>query len=171
MVLICEGLPLRPGFDELCRHHGIAATHPRRIIYDVVVGHMGHPTPEEVCEEVRRRVPSVSLATVYNNLKLFEQMGLIREVGPPGAKSARYDANLSGHQHLVCIRCKRMVDVFVSGLERLHLPEDQARGFEIRGSKVYFEGLCQDCQRSSPEGPAAATMQSEAAAPAEEFGP
>jgi Fur family transcriptional regulator, peroxide stress response regulator len=137
-----------PQFDEFCQHHGIAATHPRRVVYDIVIRHMGHPTPEEVFEEARREMPSVSLATVYNNLKLFEQMGLIREVAPPGARSARYDANLSTHQHLVCVHCDQMFDVHATGLQDIELPEDERHGFEIRGSKVYFEGLCQGCQRS-----------------------
>ena len=142
---------MRSSFDEICREHGIAATHPRRVIYDVIIVHQGHPTPEEVYDEVRRQVPSVSLATVYNNLKLFEQMGMIREVAQPGSKSARYDANLAPHQHLVCVQCARMIDVQVQGLEGLQIPGDACRGFEIRHPKIYFEGLCQECQGSNRE--------------------
>ena len=139
-------------FDDLCRRHGIAATHPRRVVWDVVAGHLGHPTPEEVYEKVRQQVPSVSLATVYKNLKLFEEFGLIREVGQPGAKSARYDANLEEHQHLICTGCGRMMDVLVDGLEGIHVPETQSMGFVIQSSKIYFEGLCQDCQQRTAAG-------------------
>jgi Fur family peroxide stress response transcriptional regulator len=143
-------------FEAFCQQHGIAATHPRRVIYEALLEHDGHPSPELVYEAVRSQVPSVSLATIYKNLKLFEDVGLVREVSYPGAKSARYDVNLTDHQHLVCLRCETMVDVVVGALQHLRLPEEQAHGFAIHSSKVYFEGLCQDCQRTSLEGTAPA---------------
>jgi Fur family peroxide stress response transcriptional regulator len=58
-------------FRELCRENGIAATHQRQVLYEVMKTMLGHPSPEEVYALVRKKVPAISLATVYKNIHLF----------------------------------------------------------------------------------------------------
>ncbi|MGC2022045.1 MAG: transcriptional repressor, partial [Candidatus Sulfotelmatobacter sp.] len=83
----------------------MAATHQRQVIYEAVVASPGHYSPESVFAEVRRRTPSISLATVYKNLRLFVEHGLLREVSPH-ASTLLVEGNLAPHHHLVCTRCK-----------------------------------------------------------------
>jgi Fur family peroxide stress response transcriptional regulator len=60
----------------------LAATHQRQVIYEAIVATPGHHSAEAVYAEVRRRTPAISLATVYKNLRLFVEHGLLREVSP-----------------------------------------------------------------------------------------
>ena len=77
----------------------MAATHQRKVIFEAVVAAPGHYSPEEIYAVVKRRIPSVSLATIYNNLRLFVEKGLLREV-TPHSSTLRVDGNLESHHHL-----------------------------------------------------------------------
>src|ERR1700733_14715183 len=87
-------------FRELAAKHGLAVTHQRQVVYEAVIASHGHYSPEDIYAAVRRRIPSISLATVYNNLRLFIECGLLREV-TPHASTLRVDGNLEPHHHLV----------------------------------------------------------------------
>ena len=67
-------------FLFLCREHGLAATHQRRVIYETVMSLEGHPSPELIYDAVRKKIPSISLATVYKNVRTFLESGMLREV-------------------------------------------------------------------------------------------
>ena len=67
-------------FRALCAEHGIAVTHQRQVLYETMQGMHGHPSPEEVYASVKERIPSISLATVYKNIHLFVQSGVLREL-------------------------------------------------------------------------------------------
>lgn len=92
-------------FRERCRASGLAVTHQREIIYRAIISSEHHPSPEVIFDEVRRQIPSISLATVYKNIHTFLEAGLLREVSPHHG-SLRLEANLAEHHHLVCTRCK-----------------------------------------------------------------
>ena len=62
-------------FRELAAKHGLAVTHQRQVVYEAVIAAHGHYSPEDIYAAVRRRVPSISLATVYKNLRLFIECG------------------------------------------------------------------------------------------------
>src|SRR2546425_7144650 len=98
------------GFRQLCREHGIAATHQRQIIYQSVMASRDHPTPELVYERVRREIPLVSLGTVYKCLHTFIELGILK-VASLHHGSVRIDPNLQPHHHLVCKICGTMTDV------------------------------------------------------------
>ena len=67
-------------FRELCQENGIAVTHQRQVLYEVMKTMHGHPSPEEVYARVKKKVPAISLATVYKNIHLFVESGVFREV-------------------------------------------------------------------------------------------
>ena len=131
-------------FRERAAKHGLAVTHQRQVIYEAVVASHGHHSPEDIYTAVRRRIPSVSLATVYNNLRLFIKCGLLREV-TPHASTLRVDGNLESHHHLVCSRCKSVQDIEgeLIDLKRLfrHLPD----GFDLSQPLIEVFGLCRRC--------------------------
>jgi len=93
-------------FRELAAKHGLAVTHQRQVVYEAVVASHGHYSPEDIYATVRRRIPSISLATVYNNLRLFIECGMLREVSPHAA-TLLVDGNLKPHHHLVCSRANQ----------------------------------------------------------------
>ncbi len=79
-------------FAKSCKSLGIKATHQRIEIYRELARTSEHPDVETLFQRIRRRIPSISLDTVYRNLRLFEEKGLIKRVGIRGEKT-RFDAN------------------------------------------------------------------------------
>src|SRR5436309_4031469 len=94
----------------LCRRHNLVATHQRRVIYETVMSLHGHPSPELIYEKVKRKIPSISLATIYNNIRTFLENGMLREVSMHHG-SLRVEPNDHEHHHLVCVRCRQISDV------------------------------------------------------------
>ncbi len=131
-------------FRDRCRASGLALTHQRELIYRAIVSSKHHPSPELIFDEVRRQTPSISLATVYKNIHTFLEAGLLREVSPHHG-SLRLEANLAEHHHLVCTRCKAIVDLDESELEPIHLSRKLRAGYRILRYTVEFQGLCPAC--------------------------
>ena len=122
----------------------MAATHQRKVIFEAVVAAPGHYSPEQIYAVVRRRIPSVSLATIYKNLRLFVDTGLLREVSPH-ATTLRVDGNLESHHHLVCIRCKSVQDVAGDFVDFKRLARQVPGGFDLKQPLVEVFGLCPRC--------------------------
>lgn len=135
----------RPGFEELCREHNLAATHQRRVIFEAVTSRPGHYSPEEIYATVRAEIPSISLATVYKNLKTFVEAGILREVSPHHG-TLRVDPNLEPHHHLVCRKCKSITDIDEKFLDPVRVRRAPA-GFKIEQFSVDILGLCSNCSR------------------------
>ena len=132
-------------FGARCAELGLAATHQRQMIYRVLAESEDHPGPDVIYRKVKRLIPAISLATVYKNIKTFVGMGLLREVGSqPGAY--RLDANLDRHHHLVCIRCKAVVDFCDPQLDDIRPTERYPKNFRILHYQVEAFGVCPACR-------------------------
>jgi len=131
-------------FRDLAWQRGLAATHQRHVVYEAVVASHGHRSPEQIYAAVRKRVPSISLATVYNNLRLFVEHGLLREV-TPHASTLRVDGNLEPHHHLVCSRCKSVQDIEGEFVDFKRLSRHVPDGFDLTQPLVEVFGLCRRC--------------------------
>jgi Fur family peroxide stress response transcriptional regulator len=90
-------------FRELCAEHGLAATHQRQVLYEVMQTMPGHPSPEEVYARVKKRIPAISLATVYKNIHLFVETGVLKEVSMHHG-SLRVELNSHLHHHMVALQ-------------------------------------------------------------------
>ena len=132
-------------FRELAWKYGLAATHQREVVYEAVVASHGHHSPEQIYAVVRRRIPSISLATVYNNLRLFVERGLLREV-TPHATTLRVDGNTKPHHHLVCTRCKSVQDITGDFIDFKRLARQAPGGFDLTQPLIEVFGLCQRCR-------------------------
>ena len=131
-------------FRDLAWKCGLAATHQRQVIYEAIVAAPGHYSPEEIYADVRKRIPSISLATVYKNVRLFVDHGLLREVSPH-ASTLLVDGNLEPHHHLVCTRCKTVRDIECDFINYKKLSRQTPRGFDLTQPLVEVFGLCQRC--------------------------
>ena len=131
-------------FRALAWNRGLAATHQRQVIYEAIVAAPGHYSAEQVYAQVRRRIPSISLATVYNNLRLFVEHGLLREVSPH-TSTLQVEGNLEPHHHLVCTRCKAVQDVEGDFINYKKLARQAPRGFDLTQPLVEVFGLCRRC--------------------------
>jgi Fur family ferric uptake transcriptional regulator len=131
-------------------------TRQREVILEELKKTTSHPTPDEIYQMVRQRLPRISLGTVYRNLEILSESGLIQKLEMAGAQR-RFDGNVENHYHIRCVLCNRVAD--------LHAPlipirEDQFRArtdFEILGHRLEFNGLCPDCRNErgamAPEPP------------------
>jgi Fur family transcriptional regulator, peroxide stress response regulator len=131
-------------FRDLAWKRGLAATHQRQVIYEAIVASPGHYSPEQIYADVRRRIPSISLATVYNNLRLFVEHGLLREVSPH-ASTLLVDGNREPHHHLVCTRCKAVQDIEGDFINFKRLSRQAPRGFDLTQPVIEVFGLCRRC--------------------------
>ena len=131
-------------FRDRCRAAGLAVTHQRQIIFSTVYELRSHPTPEAIYEKVREQIPSISLGTVYKNLKTFLDIGMLREVNPLHG-SLRVDANTDDHHHLICTECRTMIDLDEDDLEPARLRRPLPQGFVLKRCAVEFYGLCPHC--------------------------
>jgi Fur family peroxide stress response transcriptional regulator len=135
-------------FRRRCREQGLAFTFQRQVIYEAVLESRGHPTPELIYEQVRQRIPSVSLGTIYKNLKTFLDFGVLREVTLHHG-SLRLESNMTPHHHLVCSSCKAIFDIEESAVEPVQLPKTGLpAGFSISQYRVEFVGVCRTCRIS-----------------------
>lgn len=131
-------------FRQLCAESGLTVTHQRQVIWETLRDMRGHPNPEAVFEKVRKRIPSISLATVYKNINTFVEHGLLRQVSLHHG-SARIETNQRPHHHFVCIRCKALVDLDEDGLEPVRLKKRAPNGFRVHRYSVEVQGLCSKC--------------------------
>lgn len=126
----------------------MALTHQRQVMFEALTEMDGHPSPEAVYALVRERIPSISLATVYKNLKTFEEHGLIRGVSPHHG-SARFETNSAPHHHLVCLRCKAIMDVPADDIGPIQLKRRAPAGFRIERYNVEMLGICGSCAKQT----------------------
>jgi Fur family peroxide stress response transcriptional regulator len=136
--------------DELtlrCRERGVPVTPQRVAIYKALLQADSHPDAEALYEQVRQEIPNLSLATVYKNLEALEKLGVVRELTPLH-ETARFDANLDHHHHLVCTSCKKVVDLYDHALDALHVAPALTRGFQISNVRVQVEGRCAECVKA-----------------------
>lgn len=122
-------------------------TPQRRVVAEVLRGEHVHLSAEAIHARARRRLPEISLATVYNTLNELVSMGELLEVSP-GQGPKRYDPNVvERHHHLVCLTCNELLDVRPAGERHLHLPPDEEHGYEVLEVDIVFRGRCPRCQR------------------------
>jgi Fur family peroxide stress response transcriptional regulator len=117
---------------------------PQRLaVLEFLEGNTGHPSAEEIHRALAARFPSMSLSTVYNILKALAREGRVVELSVDSGK-ARFDPGRGPHHHLVCLGCRKIVDVHRDF--RVSLRPGEAGGFEIVRSQIDFFGYCPECR-------------------------
>jgi len=120
-------------------------TRQRRIILEEFHTPGKHPTADEVYARVRKKLPNISLGTVYRNLDLLSQAGLIKKLRL-GGRQKQFDGGLHRHYHVRCVRCGRISDVSADPFGDLDAAARSTSDFQILGHQLEFEGLCAKCK-------------------------
>ena len=118
-------------------------TKQRKAIFSLLQGDTFHPTADEIYQRAKKQLPHISLATVYRNLKLLAQEGLILEIPTPDGPN-RYDPQTHQHYHFLCDRCECVYDVEIPVQTQLN-HELIRQGFSVRSHETVFYGLCRRC--------------------------
>src|SRR5512145_785873 len=100
---------------------GVKLTHQRMVIYQEVAKSREHPDADSVCRAVRKRMPMISLDTVYRNLWLLQDLGLIYALR--ARDRVRFDGNRSPHHHFMCKKCGQLFDFYSPEFDRLEIPK------------------------------------------------
>jgi Fe2+ or Zn2+ uptake regulation protein len=129
---------------ETLRARGLRLTEPRRVILDAVRATDAHPSASMVYRRVRRRLPRVSLATVYRNLRRLAAEGFLLERA--GVDGLRFDGNTGRHDHFTCVSCRRIFDVPPASYGRARRRIAARLGFEVLDHRVEFSGVCAACR-------------------------
>lgn len=134
-------------FVEACSRVGIKATAQRKQIYAALRETDEHPDAETIHAVVKQRIPSLSLDTVYRNLRLLDEHGIIQRVGATGYRS-RFDANMDPHHHFICVRCGMIRDFHDEGLDDYEPPECvEALGTAV-ALRIEVRGVCKQCGKT-----------------------
>jgi Fur family transcriptional regulator, peroxide stress response regulator len=131
---------------EQLKSTGVRMTPQRHAILSFLMNSMTHPTADEIYKSLSPAFPSMSVATIYNNLRLFVDAGFVREL-TYGDDSSRFDADLSEHYHAICRSCGKIVDFDYPPLTDVEAEASRQTGFSVEGHRMEVYGQCVECSR------------------------
>ncbi|MFD2639268.1 peroxide-responsive transcriptional repressor PerR [Piscibacillus salipiscarius] len=127
---------------------GVRITPQRHAVLEYLMQAMTHPTADDIYKALEGKFPNMSVATVYNNLRVFQQIGLVREL-TYGDSSSRFDCNTTEHYHVICESCGKIVDFHYPSLDEVEQLAEQVTGFEVSHHRMEVYGKCEDCQQTN----------------------
>ena len=133
-------------FVSRCRGFGLKVTPQRLAVYRILVESKEHPSAERVYQQVREELPNISFDTVNRTLLTLNEIGAALVVEGSGDVK-RFDGNLENHQHFKCIKCKRIIDFHHRPFDDISVPKTISGKFKILRKAVYFEGICDFCNK------------------------
>lgn len=125
-------------------------TNQRSSILEELRSLKSHPTADELYIAVRRRLPRISLGTVYRNLQILSKQGVIRTLPNPRGQR-RFDGDTAEHYHVRCVKCGRVADLPGRPVVHFEREREGKTDFRILGFKIELLGICPDC--NEPEKP------------------
>lgn len=128
---------------EKYRHIGFKLTPQRIAILEYLEGNKDHPSADDIYKAVSKKFTTMSFATVYTTLTALKERGTVLELTVDPDKK-RYDPTTKNHNHLICISCKRIVDI--PGDHQLDLPESAKQNFTVIKSHLEVHGFCPECK-------------------------
>lgn len=130
------------------QHNMMRLTTQRQIILEELAKVKTHPTASELYDMVRKRLPRIGLGTVYRNLELMAENGMILKLEVGGTQK-RFDATTETHYHIRCTGCGKVDDIDTPVMDELVREAAESTSYTILGHHVEFSGLCPTCQKRS----------------------
>jgi Fur family peroxide stress response transcriptional regulator len=128
------------------RERGFRLTPQRMAVLKILAASQGHPSVEQIYNQVKPDFPMTSLGTIYKTVALLKEMGEVLELGFSDDGN-RYDGNKPyPHPHLVCIKCKTILDPEIPTLAILPQEIGEKTGYQIVSHRLDFYGICPRCQ-------------------------
>jgi len=122
-------------------------TPQREAVLQVILEREDHPTANDIFEAARRRLPTISHATVYNSLRYLRESGLVHEISF-GDSASRYDRETERHDHAICTVCGRLVDFDLPEAAELMRAAARKSRFKPESVHLTLRGLCPDCRET-----------------------
>ena len=124
----------------------IRLTTQRQIILEELSKVKTHPTASELYDMVRKRLPRIGLGTVYRNLELMAENGMILKLEVGGTQK-RFDATTDTHYHIRCSTCGKVDDIDTPVMDELVKEAASSSTYQVLGHHVEFTGICPSCQK------------------------
>ncbi len=119
-------------------------TTQRQIILEELGKVTSHPTANEVYDMVRKRLPRIGLGTVYRNLELMSETGIILKLEVGGTQK-RFDATVDPHYHIRCLSCGKVDDIEIPVMEDINKTAADISKYQVLGHHIEFSGVCSEC--------------------------
>jgi Fur family peroxide stress response transcriptional regulator len=130
--------------NQRIRQQGYRMTRQREIVLDELSKTREHPKADEIYQMVRKKLPHISFGTVYRNLRLLKELGLVRELSY-GKNFSRYEAFFENHQHFTCQVCGRVMDIDEPLAVSTSGVAVGGRKMDVDDFRIEFYGTCADC--------------------------
>ncbi len=124
-------------------------TKQRQIILEELCKLKSHPTADEMYQILRRKMPRISLGTVYRNLEILSDCGMIQKIDVGGTQK-RFDGNADIHYHIRCLRCNKVEDIEIEPDKKLENTARQLSKYTVLRHHTEFIGICPSCLSASP---------------------
>ena len=133
---------------DMKNHQHMRLTPQRQVILEELGKVKSHPTANEVYDMVRKRLPRIGLGTVYRNLELMAENGLILKLEVGGTQK-RFDATTDLHYHIRCTTCGKVDDIKLEVIPQINKVASGSTDYEILSHHIEFSGICQECSGSA----------------------
>ncbi len=125
-------------------------TTQRQIILEELGKVTSHPTANEVYDMVRKRLPRIGLGTVYRNLELMAETGIILKLEVGGTQK-RFDATVDPHYHIRCLSCGKVDDIAIPVMSDINKTAAALSNYQVLGHHIEFSGICSECSNAKEE--------------------
>ncbi|GBE40244.1 peroxide operon regulator [bacterium BMS3Bbin09] len=123
---------------------GLKRTPQRLAIIEYLYDNFDHPTVDDIYADIRVKFPTMSLATVYKTLETLKEKGYLKELTIDKERK-HFDPDTTRHYHLICIKCKKIVDV--NKEFSIKIPIGDHNNFEVIDTNIEFYGICPVCKK------------------------
>ncbi|MDL2280492.1 transcriptional repressor [Selenomonadales bacterium OttesenSCG-928-I06] len=138
---------MKKNVTTLLRDKGFKVTPQRIAIYNALLSTKEHPKAETIYNKLLPLYPTMSLATVYKTLETLSNLNLIQVLNL-GEDSFRYDADMSTHHHIRCLKCDKVEDLHGIDAQTFINEVTDKTNYTLQRQQFYFFGVCPNCQKS-----------------------
>ena len=135
-------------FEQACRSAGLKITHQRTEIFRALTEATDHPSAETIHSRLKKKLPTLSIDTVYRTLSTLEKHSLISKVQTVESQ-ARFEVKHNHHHHLICDACHEIIDFDWEGFDEYPLPNEIRDWGRIKDKKAILHGLCHKCSQKN----------------------
>ncbi len=132
------------GYIQAARDAGIKLTHQRLEIFRELASHGEHPDIEMIYKNVKERIPTISMDTVYRAFSMLERENVLNRVSFFSGR-ARFDLDTTPHHHFVCKVCGKVLDFHCADADRFKIPDEVLSWGKINQTYLELRGVCTDC--------------------------
>ena len=138
------------GLAHLAKQHGLRLTRQRRLIFSILESAQTHLSAKQILEEVQKFEPGIDQVTIYRNLAVLKQLGVVDELDLLHLKGDQhyYEARqVRAHSHVACLSCGKVFEFYTPAMKTIDQALEKECGFEVSFSRIEIGGVCSECRK------------------------